>query len=267
MKEGFSMRDMNATPAQVREKIRRGMITGQTAGMCNGFAQANLCVLPREYAYDFLLFSQRNPAPCPILEVSDPGDRLLHMIAKDADIATDFPKYRIYLDGVLSEEVTDASPFWRDDLVSFLIGCSFSFEGELLAAGIPVRHIEEGKNVPMFLTNIPCQSAGIFHGNMVVSMRPMPADQVVRAVNATASMPKVHGAPVHIGDPEKIGISDIQCPDFGDAVTVYPGEVPVFWPCGVTPQAAVMAAKPSLAITHAPGHMLITDIPNAALKY
>ena len=261
------MRDMNATPAQVREKIRRGMITGQTAGMCNGFAQANLCVLPREYAYDFLLFSQRNPAPCPILEVSDPGDRLLHMIAKDADIATDFPKYRIYLDGVLSEEVTDASPFWRDDLVSFLIGCSFSFEGELLAAGIPVRHIEEGKNVPMFLTNIPCQSAGIFHGNMVVSMRPMPADQVVRAVNATASMPKVHGAPVHIGDPEKIGISDIQCPDFGDAVTVYPGEVRVFWPCGVTPQAAVMAAKPSLAITHAPGHMLITDIPNAALKY
>lgn len=261
------MRDMNATPAQVREKIRRGMITGQTAGMCNGFAQANLCVLPREYAYDFLLFSQRNPAPCPILEVSDPGDRLLHMIAKDADIATDFPKYRIYLDGVLSEEVTDASPFWRDDLVSFLIGCSFSFEGELLAAGIPVRHIEEGKNVPMFLTNIPCQSAGIFHGNMVVSMRPMPADQVVRAVNATASMPKVHGAPVHIGDPEKIGISDIQCPDFGDAVTVYPGEVPVFWPCGVTPQAAVMAAKPSLAITHAPGHMLITDIPNAGLKY
>ncbi len=261
------MNDTNTTPAQVREKIRRGIITGQTAGMCNGYAQANLCVLPREYAYDFLLFAQRNPAPCPILEVSDPGDRLLHTIAKDADIATDFPKYRIYIDGVLSEEVTDASPFWREDLVSFLIGCSFSFEGELLAAGIPVRHIEEGKNVPMFLTNIPCQAAGVFHGNMVVSMRPMPMDQVVRAVKATASMPKVHGAPVHIGNPAGIGIADIQRPDFGDAVNIYPGEVPVFWPCGVTPQAAVMAAKPSFAITHAPGHMLITDIPNAALKY
>lgn len=261
------MNDTNMKPAQVREKIRMGIITGQTAGMCNGYAQANLCVLPREYAYDFLLFAQRNPAPCPILEISDPGDRLLHTIAKDADIATDFPKYRIYIDGILSEEVTDASSFWREDLVSFLIGCSFSFEGELLAAGIPVRHIEEGKNVPMFLTNIPCQSAGIFHGNMVVSMRPMPMDQVVRAVKATASMPKVHGAPVHIGDPAGIGIPDIHRPDFGDAVTVYPGEVPVFWPCGVTPQAAVMAARPSFAITHAPGHMLITDVPNAALKY
>lgn len=261
------MNDMNATPAQIREKIRQGIITGQTAGMCSGYAQANLCVLPREYAYDFLLFAQRNPAPCPILEVSDPGDRLLHTIAKNADIAMDFPKYRIYIDGVLKEEVTDASSFWREDLVSFLIGCSFSFEGELLAAGIPVRHVEEGRNVPMFLTNIPCQPAGIFHGNMVVSMRPMPADQVVRAVNATAAMPKVHGAPVHIGDPAGIGISDIYRPDFGDAVTVYPGEVPVFWPCGVTPQAAVMAAKPSFAITHAPGHMLITDIPNTALKY
>ncbi len=261
------MNDIHATPAQVREKIRQGIITGQTAGMCNGYAQANLCVLPREYAYDFLLFAQRNPAPCPILEVSDPGERLLYTIAKNADIATDFPKYRIYIDGVLKEETTDASSFWREDLVSFLIGCSFSFEGELLAAGIPVRHIEEGRNVPMFLTNIPCRPAGIFHGNMVVSMRPMPADQVVRAVNATAAMPKVHGAPVHIGDPAGIGIADIHRPDFGDAVTVYPGEVPVFWPCGVTPQAAVMEAKPSFAITHAPGHMLITDIPNAALKY
>lgn len=125
----------NMEPTQVRTLIRQGKITGQTAGMCNGYAQANLCVLPREYAYDFLLFAQRNPAPCPILEVSDPGDRLLRTIAKGADIATDFPKYRIYVDGVLTEEVTDAAAFWREDLVSFLIGCSFSFEGELLAAG------------------------------------------------------------------------------------------------------------------------------------
>ena len=213
------------------------------------------------------MFAQRYTAPCPILDVMVPGVRLVYTFAKNADIATDFPKYRIYIDGVLKEETTDASSFWREDLVSFLIGCSFSFEGELLAAGIPVRHIEEGRNVPMFLTNIPCRPAGIFHGNMVVSMRPMPADQVVRAVNATAAMPKVHGAPVHIGDPAGIGIADIHRPDFGDAVTVYPGEVPVFWPCGVTPQAAVMEAKPSFAITHAPGHMLITDIPNAALKY
>ena len=182
------------------------------------------------------------------------------------DIATDIPKYRIYRNGELTEEITDISAYWQDDFVSFLIGCSFSFEGELLDAEVPIRHIEQGRNVPMFLTNIPCEPAGIFHGNMVVSMRPIPYKQVVRAVTATAAMPKVHGAPVHIGDPALIGIKDITNPDFGDCVEIQDGDVPVFWPCGVTPQAAIMAAKPELAITHAPGHMFITDVRNSTLK-
>lgn len=256
----------NLTPSQARHLIREGVITTQTSGLCHGYAQANLCILPKEYAYDFLLFTQRNPKPCPVLEVTDVGSRSLPQIAPDADVSRDFPKYRVWRNGVLTEEVTDIESLWQDDFVSFLIGCSFSFEGELLDADVPVRHIEEGKNVPMYLTNIPCRSAGIFHGNTVVSMRPIPASKIARAVTATAAVPRVHGAPIHIGDPEQIGIHDLAKPDFGDAVTIHPGELPVFWCCGVTPQAAVMAAKPSLAITHAPGHMLITDIKNSSLK-
>lgn len=254
------------TPREARMKIRNGEITTQTSGMCNGYAQANLCILPKKYAYDFLLFASRNPTSCPILEVLDEGSRYTRYMADHADIATDIPKYRIYQNGVLTEEVTDISAYWQDDFVSFLIGCSFSFEGELLDAEVPIRHIEQGRNVPMFLTKIPCEPAGIFHGNMVVSMRPIPYGQVVRAVTATAAMPKVHGAPVHIGDPALIGIADITKPDFGDSVEIHAGDVPVFWPCGVTPQAAIMAAKPELAITHAPGHMFLTDVRNSVLK-
>lgn len=255
------------SPALVRRLIRNGEITEPTAGMCSGYAQANLVVLPKEQAYDFLLFAQRNPKPCPILEVSDVGSRELKFIAKGADIATDIPKYRIYKYGELVDECTDVSSYWRDDLVSFLIGCSFSFEGELLEADVTVRHIEENCNVPMYITNIPCAPAGIFSGNMVVSMRPLPYDQIVKSVLVTGAMPKVHGAPIHIGDPEVIGIHDINCPDFGDMVTINPGEVPVFWPCGVTPQAVVMNSKPEFVITHSPGHMLITDVKNVNLKY
>lgn len=254
------------TPREARMKIRNGEITTQTSGMCNGYAQANLCILPKKYAYDFLLFASRNPTSCPILEVLDEGSRYTRYMADHADIATDIPKYRIYQNGVLTEEMTDISAYWQDDFVSFLIGCSFSFEGELLDAEVPIRHIEQGRNVPMFLTNIPCEPAGIFHGNMVVSMRPIPYGQVVRAVTATAAMPKVHGAPVHIGDPALIGIADVTKPDFGDSVEIHAGDVPVFWPCGVTPQAAIMAAKPELAITHAPGHMFLTDVRNSVLK-
>ena len=254
------------TPREARIKIRNGEITTQTSGMCNGYAQANLCILPKKYAYDFLLFASRNPTSCPILEVLDEGSRYTRYMADHADIATDIPKYRIYQNGVLTEEVTDISAYWQDDFVSFLIGCSFSCEGELIDAEVPIRHIEQGRNVPMFLTNIPCEPAGIFHGNMVVSMRPIPYGQVVRAVTATAAMPKVHGAPVHIGDPALIGIADITKPDFGDSVEIHVGDVPVFWPCGVTPQAAIMAAKPELAITHAPGHMFLTDVRNSILK-
>lgn len=254
------------SPAAVRKLIREGKIMGQTSGMCDGYAQANLLILPKELTYDFLLFTQRNPKSCPVLEVGDVGSRLVKRMADGADIATDLPKYRVWENGVLNGEYTDISHLWRDDFVYFLIGCSFSFEGELMAAGVPVRHIEEGKNVPMYLTNIECDRAGIFHGKMVVSMRPMPADQVIRAVSITASMPRVHGSPIHIGDPEKIGIQDISKPDFGDAVTVKEGEIPVFWCCGVTPQSVVMSAKPPIAISHAPGHMFITDIKNSWLK-
>ena len=256
-----------AKPADVRKLIREGKLSGQTSGMCDGYAQANLVVLPKDIAYDFLLFCQRNPRPCPLLEVSDTGSRLLRTIAEGADIATDLPKYRLYKKGELAGEYTDVSELWRDDFVSFLIGCSFSFEGDLLAADVPVRQIEEEKNVPMYDTNIPCESAGVFHGNMVVSMRPLPHALVPKAVLITGQMPRVHGAPIHIGAPEAIGIKDLAHPDYGDAVTIREGEVPVFWPCGVTPQNAVMQSKPDLVITHAPGHMLITDVKNVNLKY
>ena len=256
-----------AEPAAVRAQIREGHFTGQTSGLCNGYAQANLVTLPRDIAYDFLLFTQRNPRPCPLLEVSDTGSRLLQQIAPGADIATDLPKYRIYEHGVLTGEYMDVVKFWRKDFVSFLIGCSFSFEGELLAADVPVRQIEEGKNVPMYNTNIPCKPAGIFHGNLVVSMRPIPHALIPKAVLITGQMPKVHGAPIQIGAPEAIGITDLEHPDYGEMVTIRPGEVPVFWPCGVTPQNIIMSSRPEFVITHAPGHMLITDVKNVNLKY
>ena len=254
-------------PSEFRESVRQRHHTGPTAGCCPGYAQANLVVLPKDMAYDFLLFAQCNPKSCPLLEVTDTGSRFLREIAPGADIARDLPKYRVYEHGVLTGEYEDVSHLWRDDLVSFLIGCSFSFEGEMMEAGIPVRHIEEGCNVPMYITNLACKPAGIFRGNMVVSMRPLPYDQIVKSVLVTGAMPKVHGAPIHIGDPSVIGIKDLDRPDFGDAVTIHPGEVPVFWPCGVTPQAALMASKPAFAITHAPGHMLVTDVKNIDLKY
>ena len=258
---------VNASPSEVRKLIREGKIVKPTSGMCAGYAQANLVVLPKDLAYDFLLFAQRNPKPCPILEVSDVGSRTLKKIAKDCDIAKDIPKYRLYKKGELVGEYTDVSEFWQDDFVSFLIGCSFSFESEMIEAGIEIRHITEDCNVPMYMTNIECESAGIFNGKMVVSMRPIKPDQIVKAVTVTETMPKVHGTPIHIGDPSVIGIKDINKPEFGDAVTINEGEVPVFWPCGVTPQSVIMNVKPDIVITHSPGHMLITDVKNVELKY
>ena len=257
------------TPAEARALIREGAITCPTTGMCPGYAQGNLVVLPKELAWDFLLFCQRNPKACPLLEVADAGSRTFAQFGAGSDIARDIPKYRIYENGVLTRETTDVSEYFDDpsrQLVSFLIGCSFSFESDLLEAGVPVRQIEEGVNVPMYNTNIPCQSAGIFSGNLVVSMRPIPHALVPAAVAITAQMPRVHGMPVHIGCPEAIGITDIAHPDYGDAVTIREGETPVFWPCGVTPQAVVMHSRPPFVITHAPGHMFITDVPNAVLK-
>ena len=254
------------TPSQFRRLCREGRFATHTSGVCPGYAQANLIVLPYEDAFDFLLFAQRNPKPCPLLEVTEPGVRLTQICAEDCDIATDFPRYRVYKDGQLVCEPTDVSDIWRDDLVAFVIGCSFSFESDLIEAGIEIRHNTLGCNVPMYITNIPCKPAGKMRGTMVVSMRPLPPQDVVRATMISGAIPKVHGAPIHIGDPSVIGIKDVMKPDFGDPVTINPGEVPVFWPCGVTPQSVVMSVKPKFAITHAPGHMLITDQKNINLR-
>lgn len=256
-----------ATPVQARHLIREGRYSASTSGLCAGYAQANLIILPKEQAYDFLLFAQRNPKPCPILEVLEVGEKFTRTIADDCNIATDFPKYRIYENGVMTSEVTDISDIWQDDFVGFIIGCSFSFESELIDAGIEVRHNTLGRNVPMYKTNIECESAGKMHGNMVVSMRPLKGTDIIRAVQISGAIPKVHGAPVHIGSPELIGIQNIDHADFGDDPVIYEDETPVFWACGVTPQNVVMASKPPLAITHAPGSMLITDTRNVDLKF
>jgi uncharacterized protein YcsI (UPF0317 family) len=228
--------------------------------MAAGYTQANLVVLPRHLAFDFLLFCHRNPRPCPVLDVTDAGDPEPRHAAPGADLRTDLPRYRVYERGQLVDEPTDLFRWWRGDLVSFLLGCSFTFEHALLRAGLPLRHLELGVNVPMFRTNIPCRPAGIFRGPLVVSMRPMTPHQAMLAAKITARYPHSHGAPVQIGSPEALGISDIGRPDFGDPVEVRSGEIPIFWACGVTPQAAAMEAGPELCITHKPGHMLVTDL-------
>ncbi len=247
------------SPKEMRERIRAGAWQGPTAGCCRDFAQANLVVVPRALAYDFLLFCQRNPKPCPLLELTDPGDFEPRNLAPGADLRTDLPRYRVYRHGELEQEATDLLSVWRDDLVSFLLGCSFTFEWALQAAGIPIRHIEEGVNVPMYITDRACEPVGLFAGPLVVSMRPIPSHLVSRAAEVTARFPLAHGDPVHIGDSAAIGIADVGRPDFGDPVSIRLDETPVFWACGVTPQAVAMRAKPELMITHAPGHMFITD--------
>ncbi len=256
----LSMEDLaHVSPKEAREAIRNGQWRRPTSGLCRGRVQANLVILPKEWAYDFLVFAQRNPKPCPVLDVTEPGDPEPRLVAPGADLRTDIPKYRVWKDGKLAAEPENIREYWRDDLVAFLLGCSFSFEGALLEAGVPVRHIELGLNVPMYQTNIPCKPAGRLSGPMVVSMRPIPHSLVPKAVLCTGRFPSVHGAPVHIGAPEAIGIADVNRPEFGQAVPIHDGEVPVFWACGVTPQAALMASKPPFAITHAPGHMFICD--------
>lgn len=245
-----------------RQLMRSGAYNGHTAGMAPGHVQANLAILPRREADDFLRFCQRNPKPCPLLAVSEPGDPLLPALGDGLDLRSDLPRYRVWRDGDLVDEVDDIAALWRDDLVGFAIGCSFSFEEALLQAGVPLRHVAEGRNVAMYRTSLPTTPAGRFHGPMVVSMRPMKAADAIRAVQVTSRFPQVHGAPVHIGDPALIGIADLARPDFGDAVAVADDELPVFWACGVTPQSVVMAARPAFCITHAPGCMLVTDLLN-----
>ena len=255
-----SFSDMQGlSPREIREIIRRGEWDAPTPGLAPGHVQANLVILPREWAYDFLVFTMRNPKPCPVLDVTEPGDPEPRKMAPGGDLRTDLPRYRVWEQGQCVAEPREIGEYWRDDLVGFLLGCSFSFEGALMEARVPVRHIECGCNVPMYITNVPCASAGRLSGPMVVSMRPIPASLVPRAVLATGRFPAVHGAPVHVGDPGAIGIGDVQRPDFGDPVPIREGEVPVFWACGVTPQAALMASRPPFAITHAPGHMFLCD--------
>lgn len=249
------------TPEQLRKRIRIAKWTGPTAGLARGYVQANLVILPADWAYDFLLFCVRNPKPCPLLEVTEIGSPVPARTAPGADLRTDLPRYRVYQGGQLVEEPTEITGWWRDDLVAFLLGCSFTFEDALAEAGIALRHWERGCNVPMYRTSLQCTPAGRLHGPLVVSMRPIPAGQVARAVEISARYPLAHGAPVWIGDPAGLGIADLDRPDWGDPAPIREGEVPVFWACGVTPQAVALAARPPLMITHAPGHMFITDWP------
>jgi uncharacterized protein YcsI (UPF0317 family) len=251
------------SPARdARLAYRRGQ-TGVTAGVAPGFVQGNLAVLPESLAASFQRFCQLNPKPCPLIGMSEVGNPRIRALGLDLDIRTDLPRYRVWRDGQLIEEPTDILTHWRDDLVAFVIGCSFSFEEAVMAEGLSVRHIEQNCNVPMYRTTIACEPADPFSGPMVVSMRPFRPADAIRAIEITSRFPAVHGAPVHFGKPEMIGIKDIAKPDFGDAVVIQPDEVPVFWACGVTPQSIILASKPEFAITHAPGYMLVTDLRNS----
>lgn len=251
----------NWSPSAAREAFRNGL-SEQTSSFCHGYAQANLIIVPACEAFDLLLFAQRNPKPCPLLGVLE-ADQTASALFSNGDIRTDVPQYIVYEDGVKTSETTDIKTVWRDDFVTFLIGCSFTFESALMAAGIPLAHIDQGVNVPMYKTSRRCVPAGKLAGPLVVSMRPIPARLVAEAVRVTSRYPSVHGAPVHVGNPEELGIDDLQQPDFGEPVRIPEGHIPVFWACGVTPQAAVMESRPSIAIGHAPGHMLITDNPDS----
>ncbi len=254
------------SPLGVRLASRSGALDAPTSGLANGFVQGNLAILPAEMASEFLRFCQLNPKPCPIIGMSEVGDPKIPSLGLDLDIRTDIPRYRVWKDGVMVDEPQDVKSWWRDDLVAFVIGCSHSFEEALLEDGLSIRHIERKATVPMYKTNIACAPAGRFSGPTVVSMRPFRPADAIRAVQITTRFPAVHGAPVHLGLPEQIGIKDIDKPDWGDAMPIGKDELPVFWACGVTPQAVIMAAKPSFAITHAPGRMIVTDLRNSKLS-
>jgi uncharacterized protein YcsI (UPF0317 family) len=253
------------TPDELRSAARSGSFSGQTSGQCHGYVQGNIVILPKAAAGDFLRFCTLNPKPCPVIGMGEPGDPRIPALGRTIDIRTDVPLYRIWRHGKLAGEQADINELWADDMVSFVLGCSFSFEEALIENGLDVRHISCGVNVPMFRTSIPCQPAGPFNGPLVVTMRPYKAADAIRAIQITSRFPDVHGAPVHLGDPALIGIRDLQMPDYGDPVPVASDEVPVFWACGVTPQAALEAARLPIVITHAPGCMLVTDLKNSSL--
>ena len=250
---------------KARLMIRAGEHRGHTAGLAQGFVQGNLCILPADYALEFAAFCQRNPKPCPLIGMSAPGDPRIPALAEDMDIRTDLPQYRIFRDGELVDEPSDIIDLWRDNMVSFVLGCSFSFEEALLDVGIPLSHIERGENVAMYKTNIDTVPAGRFHGKMVVSMRPLKPADVILAIQITSRFPGVHGAPVHLGQPHLIGVDDLEKPFVGDRPRMEDDEIPVFWACGVTPQVAVEQVRPPICVTHAPGCMVITNLLNSSL--
>lgn len=262
---GMGLLARETTGLDVRLAARKGEITGSTSGMAPGFVQGNLAILPAEYADDFLRFCQANPKPCPLIGISEPGSPMIPSLAADLDIRTDLPSYRVWESGALVAETGDVRDYWRDDLVTFVLGCSYSFEEALLQDGLPIHHLDNDRRVSMYRTNLPCTPAGRFAGPMVVSMRSFVPAQAIRAIQITTRFPSVHGAPVHIGMPEAIGIADIAVPDYGDPNPPLEGEIPVFWACGVTPQAVIAEARPSFAITHSPGQMLVTDRRNTEL--
>jgi uncharacterized protein YcsI (UPF0317 family) len=250
----------NIRPSALRALIREERWRSHTIGLAEGYVQANLVILPRHMAFDFLVFCQRNPKPCPVLEVTEPGIAQLSYLAKDADLRTDLPMYRVFQEGECVAEVDNVTDLWRDDLVAFLLGCSATFEYSLISANIRLRHIEAGKIPPVYVSGIQCNPAGAFSGPMVVSMRPIRYDQVAQAVLVTSRYPAAHGAPVHIGDPGAIGIFDLEKVIFGESIEIRKDETPVFWACGVTPQFVALQAKPDLMITHLAGHMFVTDL-------
>jgi uncharacterized protein YcsI (UPF0317 family) len=251
--------------ATVRALIRRGAWRWHTSGLVPDRVQANVVILPAQLADDFRAFCHLNPRACPLLAESKPGDPHLPALGAALDVRSDVPRYQVYRNGKLVAEPTDIHPLYRDDLVAFAIGCSFTFEQALLREGIALRHVTARRNVAMYRTDVPSAPAGRFAGPLVVSMRPIPRTQVERVIAVTARFARVHGAPIHIGHPAGLGIAELTRPDFGDAVAVLAGELPVFWACGVTATVAVRAARPSLAITHAPGAMLITDLTSDQL--
>jgi uncharacterized protein YcsI (UPF0317 family) len=253
-------------PAQLRQLCRDNAFDGPTSGFAAGYVQANMVILPKADAGDFAEFCARNPKPCPVLEVLQPGDAEPVISAAGADVRTDLPRYRVFRNGALIAEPTQIGDLWRDDLVTFLLGCSFTAEEALLGAGLPLYHIEETGYVPMFTTNIATEPAGMFSGPMVVTMRPFAPDDAVRAAEITSHYPMGHGAPVHKGDPAAIGITDLGAPDYGEPVTIRAGHVPLFWACGVTPQEAILKSRPAFAISHAPGHMFVSDVTAASAR-
>lgn len=262
----FELPKWATIPKQVRSRCRQGLFNGNTSGMSPGYGQGNLVILPKSWADDFYAYCQENPTPCPLIGMTETGSPLLPMLGDDIDLRTDLPRYRVWRDGKLVEERDDVTNLWQEDFVAFVLGCSLSFEYALEQAGLRVRHVDEGKVVPMYRTSVQTKQVGAFQGPMVVSMRPYTPEEVKVAYEVCARLPGAHGAPVHIGDPAVLGISDIDNPDEGEKTVIREGEIPVFWGCGITPQMAAIVAKPPICITHAPGHMLVCDVPVEDLK-